>query len=79
MHIDQALLDRVVTAYGFESKTEAVNAALKELDRHIRYREQLAEPCMFTPEQFGNAVAPAYDPLAMRVAEKTVSYGGLDG
>ena len=39
MHIDEALLDRVIESYGYASKTEAVEMALRELDRKTRMRE----------------------------------------
>ena len=79
MHIDEDLLKRVMEQYGFVTKTEAVEAALMELDRQNRYEAFVAEPCPFTPDDFGNAVAPGYDPLAMRVAEKPDGYGKPEG
>ena len=36
MHIDEALLKRVVEAYGCESKTEAVEMALREMEQLFR-------------------------------------------
>ena len=38
MHIDEALLNRVIETYGYASKTEAVEMALRELDRRARFR-----------------------------------------
>lgn len=39
LHIDDDLLDRVVKAYGWETKTEAIHKSLKEMDRLARLRE----------------------------------------
>ena len=61
MHIDEALLERVMREYEFASKTEAVEAALKELDRQMRIREFRKNGLGLTPEELGNAVDPFYD------------------
>lgn len=61
MHIDEALLERVMREYEFASKTEAVEAALKEMDRQMRIREFRAHGLGLTPEELGNAVDPFYD------------------
>lgn len=75
MHIDEALLDRVVEAYGYVSKTEAVEMALRELDRRTRFRELGKRGMGMTPEELGDAVDPNYDLNAMRVAETPTRYG----
>jgi len=75
MHIDEDLLKRVIDEYGFASKTEAVEAALKELDRRTRLEAFLKEPVEWEPGELSNSVAPGYDPLAMRVAESSGYYG----
>lgn len=61
MHIDEALLERVVRAYEFSSKTEAVEAALKELDRQMRLREFRKNGLGLTPDELADAVDPFYD------------------
>lgn len=61
MHIDEALLERVMREYDFPSKTEAVEAALKELDRQMRLREFRKHGLGLTPEELGNAIDPFYD------------------
>ena len=66
MHIDEALLERVMREYEFPSKTEAVEAALKELDRQMRLREFRKNGLGLTPEELGNALYPDYDPDALR-------------
>ena len=74
MHIDELLLARVMESYGFASKTEAVEMALREMDRHTRFREFVNKDPGFTAEEFRDAVDPAYDVLAMRVAEPPAHY-----
>ena len=66
MHIDEALLERVMREYEFPSKTEAVEAALKELDRQMRIREFRKNGLGLTPEELENAIYPDYDPEALR-------------
>ncbi|MBC8127337.1 MAG: type II toxin-antitoxin system VapB family antitoxin [Gloeobacteraceae cyanobacterium ES-bin-144] len=75
MHIDEALLDRVIEAYGYASKTEAVEMALRELDRRVRFKELGMRGLEMTPEEIGDAVDPNYDLNAMRVAETPTKYG----
>ncbi len=75
MHIDEALLDRVVEAYGYVSKTEAVEMALRELDRRTRFRELGKRGMEMTPEELGDAVDPDYDLNSMRVAETPTRHG----
>jgi len=75
MHIDETLLDRVIEIYGYASKTEAVEMALRELDRRARFRELGKRGMGMTPEELGNAVDPNYDLTASRVAETPPKYG----
>lgn len=82
MHIDEALLDRVMREYEFPSKTEAVEAALKELDRQMRIRDFRKNGLGLTPDELANAVDPHYDerlgynvyPKALAVAEEPKPY-----
>lgn len=60
MHIDEALLERVMAEYGFASKTEAVEAALKEMDRQMRIREFRTHGLGVSPEELGAALYPGY-------------------
>jgi hypothetical protein len=86
MHIDEALLERVIKEYGFPSKTEAVEAALKEMDRQMRIREFRKNGLGFTPDELAAAVDPHYDeklghnvyPPDHAVAEDTPPYGSPD-
>jgi hypothetical protein len=66
MHIDEALLERVMREYEFPSKTEAVEAALRELDRQMRIRDFRKNGLGLTPEELGDAIYPDYDPEALR-------------
>ncbi len=67
MHIDEALLKRVVEAYGCESKTEAVEMSLREMDRKVRYREFIKEGMGLTEEELADAVFPGYDPKNLNI------------
>lgn len=83
MHIDEDLLKRVMDDYGYESKTEAVEMALRELDRKTRFRHFGTEGLGLTPEEWKDAVFPgydpknlsAYDPLSSKIAEEPAKYG----
>jgi Arc/MetJ family transcription regulator len=74
MHIDEDLLNRVVKRFGCESKTEAVEMALKEMDRKARFRDMVKTGLGFTPDELRNAVDPDYDVLSMRAAEDPAVY-----
>lgn len=85
MHIDEALLKRVMEDYEFASKTEAVEAALKEMDRQARIRDFRKNGLGLTPEELGEAVDPFYDEYLGRnvypessVAEPIKPYGSAD-
>ena len=55
MHIDEDLLDRVVKRFACASKTEAVEMALKEMDRKARFRDLVKSGLGFSPEELKNA------------------------
>ena len=75
MHIDEEVLDRVIAAHGFASKTEAVEMALREMDRKDRLKEYFKNGLGLTPEELGNAFDPDYDVMALRVADMPKKYG----
>ncbi|MFZ4776011.1 MAG: type II toxin-antitoxin system VapB family antitoxin [Terrimicrobiaceae bacterium] len=75
MHIDEELLDRVIAVHGFVSKTEAVEMALREMDRKDRLKEYFKKGLGWTKEEMKNAVDPNYDVMAFRVAEIPKKYG----
>ena len=74
MHIDEALLDEVRGAYGFESKTETINAALHEMDRRHKLRAYAKSGLGFSASELRDAVEPGYDILASR-GVKTARHG----
>ena len=83
MHIDEDLLKRVMRDYECSSKTEAVDMALRELDRRARLKEFAKNGLGLTPEELGNSVFPGYDPKDLSkynpassyVAEESRQYG----
>lgn len=78
MHIDKDLLASVMKEYGFESKTEAVEKALWEMDRRAKLKKFAKEGMGLTPEELANAVDPNYDLMALRAAEIPPKYGSSD-
>jgi Bacterial antitoxin of type II TA system, VapB len=83
MHIDEELLKRVMADYDYESKTEAVEMALRELDRKTRFKRYGTEGLGLTTEEWKDAIFPGYDPknlsafqpMSSKVAEETPPYG----
>ena len=79
MHIDEALLKRVVDDYGYESKTQAVEMAMHELGHKTRFRRLGTEGSGLTHEEWENAIFPRYNPknlvihnpLSSKVAEES--------
>lgn len=66
LHIDEALLERVVTAYGCESKTAAVDLALREMERKDRLAGFAKTGLGFSAAELREAVDPDYDVMAGR-------------
>ena len=62
MHIDEALLKRVMAATGATSKTKAVDIALREIDRRTELIRLAREGLGLTPEELRGAFHPASDP-----------------
>ena len=78
MHIDETLLRRVMETYALETKTDAVEFALKELDRKARLKKFMKEGLGLSPDELKDAVYPGYDPdesPSLKVAEDTPPYG----
>lgn len=83
MHIDEALLKRVMEAYECDTKTEAVEMALREMDRVAKLREFAKNGLGLSAEELRASVAPGYnpkdlstyDPLGTKVAETPTKYG----
>ena len=78
MHIDETLLESVIEEYGFESKTEAVDAALREMNRRAKLRRFLSEGLGLTEDELKSSVDPAYEVETLRVAETPAPYGAAD-
>ena len=69
MHIDEDLLASVMEEYGYESKTDAVDGALREMNRRAKLRKFLSEGLGLTEEELKDSVMPGYDPVSLRVAD----------
>ena len=69
MPIDEVLLERVMERHGLETKTDAVNFALKELDRRSRLREVLEAGMSMTSDELKDSVYEGYDLGGLRAAE----------
>jgi len=76
MHIDEALLKRVMKATGVTSKTRAIDIALRELDRRAELKRLAREGLGLTAEELKGAFNPASHPDAtLKCAEKRLPYG----
>ena len=75
MHIDDALLERVMAATGAANKTHAVDIALRELDRKAELIRLTKEGLGLKPGELKEVIDPAYDLEAMRLKETPVHYG----
>jgi len=75
MHIDAELLKRVMEEYDCETKTDAVEMALREMDRRKRFHELGKAGLGLTPEELKDAVDPNYDLSALRMADLPKNYG----
>ena len=75
MHIDDALLERVMAATGASSKTAAIDLALREMDRRAELKKLAAKGLGLSASELKEAFDPHYDLNKMRKAEGPVSYG----
>ena len=75
MHIDDALLARVMEATGATSKTKAIDLALREMDRRATLVKLSYAGLDLAPDELRDAIDPAYDLEAARCAETPVFYG----
>ena len=78
MFIDEDLLARVMELTGLKTKTEAVEFALKETERKTKLAKFLAgrKP---TSEEWSKSLDPAYDLMALRMADKPGKYRAKRG
>jgi Arc/MetJ family transcription regulator len=82
LHIDEGLLDKVTGLYGCESKTAAVDLALKEMARRHALKSYAEKGLGFTAAELRDAVDPNYDLTASRAGSsvsKPVSYRKSNG
>jgi Arc/MetJ family transcription regulator len=75
MHIDDALLARVMVAAGTTSKTKAIDLALREMDRRATLVRLTTAGLGLSPDELKDAVDPAYELEEMRHRETPTSYG----
>src|SRR5207237_6672832 len=75
MFIDDGLLARVMEAAGTNSKTKAVDLALREMDRRARLAKLAAAGLGMEADELKEAVDPAYSLQKMRQSEMPVNYG----
>jgi Arc/MetJ family transcription regulator len=75
LHIDEALLARVMAATGTASKTKAVDLALREMDRRDQLTRLATEGLGLMPDELRETVDPAYNFEKMRRRETPVTYG----
>lgn len=69
LRIDEKLLASVMAEHDFQTKTEAVHAALKEMDRQARVHKFAEEGLGMSSDELKRAVDPDYDLLKLRQAE----------
>jgi len=69
MHVDEALLARVMEATGTTSKTRAIDLALREMDRRAKLLDLSRAGLSLAPEELRDAVDPAYNLDALRRRE----------
>ena len=74
MHIDDALLARVMDATGTTSKTTAIDLALREMDRRAKLVKLTTAGLGLTPDELRDAVDPAYSLEEMRRTETPTRY-----
>jgi hypothetical protein len=75
LHIDEALLERVMSANGIASKTMAVDLALREMDRRVKLAKLASEGLGLEPDALREEIDPAYDLIEMRRREMPATYG----
>lgn len=74
MHIDDALLERVMAATGANSKTAAIDLALREMDRRAKLVRLCDEGLGLSADELKDAIDPNYDLDKMRRRETPVNY-----
>jgi Arc/MetJ family transcription regulator len=75
LHVDDSLLKRVMDSTGTESKTKAIDLALREMDRRAKLVSLATAGLGLSADELKESVDAAYNLEAMRKAETPVSYG----
>ena len=75
LDIDDDLLGRVMEATGANSKTKAIDLALREMDRRAKLVKLCEEGLGMSAAELREAVDPNYDLQEMRRGETPVKYG----
>lgn len=79
MHIDEDVLDQVMKITGAETKTRAVEIALKEMARRHKLKELFSQGLGMTPDELKQSFAPGpadtLDRPILKVAEEQPPYG----
>jgi Arc/MetJ family transcription regulator len=68
LHIDEALLDKVTSLYGCDSKTAAVDLALREMERRHALKSYAERGLGFTAAELRESVEPGYDVVESRLS-----------
>jgi Arc/MetJ family transcription regulator len=76
LNIDPVLLRKAQEIAGTTSKTIAIDLALRDFVQRGSLLAALDDAQKLSPEEWGAAVDPNYDVMAMRVAESGAIYGG---
>ncbi len=75
LNVNDALLARVMAAFGVGSKTHAIDLALREAERKLTMRALAKEGLGLNEVELGNVFDPDYDLMAARIAEGPGTYG----
>src|SRR5260370_39204437 len=76
LNIDPVLPRKAQQIAGTTSKTTAIDLALRDFVQRGSLLAALDDAQKLSPEEWGAAVDPNYDVMAMRVAETASTYGG---
>lgn len=79
LHIDDALLSRVMEATGTTSKTKAIDLALREMDRRSTLMKLASEGLGLGAMELKDAIDPNYNLDDMRRKEGPDHYGRKSG
>lgn len=75
MYIDDDLLARVMEATGTDSKTKAIDLALREMDRRTKLIKLSSAGLGLSPDELKESVDSMYDLEELRRRETPVTYG----